>query len=89
MVSYIIPGEPRRLYADVQLKKWEEENHKGCEIDGRHYATYETTQLMRKLEAAGIRTQFEKSKAEEYSSKYAKETARAKAQVNPEAEYLI
>ena len=50
LVSYIILGVSKRLYSDEQLKKWSEDNHKGCEIDGRHYTTYEATQLMRRLE---------------------------------------
>lgn len=50
LVFYILLGASKRMYTDEQLKKWEEENHKGCEIDGKHYTTYEATQLMRKIE---------------------------------------
>ncbi len=50
LVSYIILGVSKRLYSDEQLKKWEDDNRKGCEIDGRHYTGYEATQLMRRLE---------------------------------------
>lgn len=50
LVYYILLGAAKRMYTDEQLRKWEEENHKGCEIDGKHYTRYEATQLMRKLE---------------------------------------
>lgn len=48
--SYIILGVSPRRYTDKQLAQWREANHKGCEIDGRHYTTYQASQLMRKLE---------------------------------------
>lgn len=50
LVHYILLGISRRMYTDAQLKKWKENNQKGCEIDGKHYTNYEATQLMRKLE---------------------------------------
>lgn len=50
--SYIILGVSKRRYTDKQLAEWKRENHKGCEIDGKKYTTYEASQLMRKLETA-------------------------------------
>ena len=50
--SYIIIGVSKRRYTDKQLAEWKRENHKGCEIDGKQYTTYEASQLMRKLETA-------------------------------------
>ncbi len=43
-------GISKRRYTDEQLRQWKEKNHKGCEIDGKHYTTYQASQLMRKLE---------------------------------------
>ena len=39
-----------RRYTDEQLKKWKEDNAKGCEIGKKHYTLYEARQLMRQLE---------------------------------------
>lgn len=39
-----------RRYTDQQLAQWKADNNKGCEIDGKHYTTYEAVQLMRKIE---------------------------------------
>lgn len=50
LVYYILIGISRRMYTDEQLKNWEEQNQKGCTIDGKHYTNYEATQLMRNLE---------------------------------------
>lgn len=50
LVYYILIGISRRMYTDEQLKKWEEDNHKGVSIGGRKYTNYEATQLMRRLE---------------------------------------
>ena len=50
LVYYILIGVSRRMYTDEQLKKWEEDNHKGVSIGGRTYTNYEATQLMRRLE---------------------------------------
>ena len=50
VVFYILLGITRRMYTDEQLKGWEQENQKGCIIDGRPYTNYEATQLMRNLE---------------------------------------
>ena len=50
LVHYILLGISRRMYTEAQLKKWKDNNQKGCEIDGKHYTNYEATQLMRKLE---------------------------------------
>ena len=50
LVYYILIGISRRMYTDEQLKNWEEQNRKGCIIDGKHYTNYEATQLMRNLE---------------------------------------
>lgn len=40
----------KRQYTDEQLAKWAADNKAGCEIDGKHYTTYEAAQLMRKIE---------------------------------------
>ena len=40
----------KRRYSDEQLKKWQEENAAGCEIDGKHRTIYQARQLMRQLE---------------------------------------
>lgn len=40
----------KRQYSDAQLAKWAEENKKGCTINGKHYTTYEASQLMRRIE---------------------------------------
>ena len=37
-------------YTEAQLKNWERDNKKGCEICGKHYTTYQARQLMRQLE---------------------------------------
>lgn len=39
-----------RKYTDAQLKKWAEDNAKGCEINGKHYTLYQARQLMRRIE---------------------------------------
>ena len=39
-----------RKYSDAQLAKWVADNEKGCEINGKHYTTYEAAQLMRQIE---------------------------------------
>lgn len=41
-----------RRYSEEQLSQWASDNAKGCEIDGKHYSTYEAVQLMRRLETA-------------------------------------
>ena len=50
LIFYILLAVTRRMYTDEQLEKWEEENKKGCIIDGKQYTNYEATQLMRSLE---------------------------------------
>lgn len=50
LIFYILLGVTRRMYTDEQLKQWEEENQKGCIIDGKQYTNYKATQLMRSLE---------------------------------------
>ena len=50
LVYYILIGISCRMYADDQLKKWQEENHKGVTINGRKFTNYQATQLMRKIE---------------------------------------
>lgn len=40
----------KRRYSDDQLKRWEEENAAGCEINGKHHTIYQARQLMRQLE---------------------------------------
>lgn len=48
--SYIVLGVSPRRYTDEQLFQWRKANHRGCEIDGKHYTIYQASQLMRKLE---------------------------------------
>lgn len=50
LVYYILIGVSRRVYSDDQLKKLEEDNHKGVTINGRKMTNYDATQLMRQLE---------------------------------------
>lgn len=50
LIFYILLGVTRRMYTDEQLESWQQKNEKGCVIDGKHYTTYEATQLMRNLE---------------------------------------
>lgn len=50
LIFYILLGVTRRMYTDEQLTTWEQDNQKGCIIDGKHYTNYEATQLMRSLE---------------------------------------
>ena len=40
----------KRRYSDETLKKYADDNNKGCEIDGKHYTIYQVAQLMRKIE---------------------------------------
>ena len=40
----------RRLYSNAQLAAWAKANNDGCMIDGKHYTTYQASQLMRKIE---------------------------------------
>lgn len=44
-----------RQYPNEQLDKWNADNRAGCEIDGKHYTTYQASQLMRKLETESRR----------------------------------
>lgn len=39
-----------RRYTDQQLAQWKAANNEGCEINGKHYTTYQATQLMRQIE---------------------------------------
>ena len=39
-----------RRYSDETLKKYAEDNNKGCEINGKHYTIYEASQIMRQIE---------------------------------------
>lgn len=50
LIFYILLGVTRRMYTDEQLEDWEQDNQKGCIIDGKHYTRYEATQLLRNLE---------------------------------------
>lgn len=50
LIFYILLGVTRRMYTDDQLDSWQQENQKGCTIDGKHYTNYEATQLLRNLE---------------------------------------
>lgn len=40
----------KRRYTDEELQAFERDNHKGCEIDGKHYTLYKARQLMRQIE---------------------------------------
>lgn len=40
----------KRRYSDETLRKYAEDNARGCEIDGKHYTIYQAAQYMRKLE---------------------------------------
>jgi hypothetical protein len=46
----IVLGVSKPLYTKKQLEQIKKDNHKGFEIDGKHYTMYEGTQLQRKLE---------------------------------------
>lgn len=39
-----------RRYTNEQLKQWQEDNARGCDIGGKHYTLYQARQLMRQLE---------------------------------------
>lgn len=39
-----------RRYDDKTLKEWAAKNKAGCDIDGKHFTTYEASQYMRELE---------------------------------------
>lgn len=39
-----------RRYREDDLRRWAEENARGCEIGGKHYTLYEASQLMRRIE---------------------------------------
>lgn len=41
-------AKPR--YDPAQLQEWARKNNDGCELDGKHYTTYQASQLMRKME---------------------------------------
>ncbi|MBR4719389.1 MAG: hypothetical protein IKP31_03980 [Lachnospiraceae bacterium] len=45
----------KRKWTDEQLKKFIDDNNKGCEIEGKHYTMYGVTQLMRKIETEARR----------------------------------
>ena len=50
LIFYILLGITRRMYTDEQLESWQQENQKGCIIDGKHYTKYQAAQMMRDLE---------------------------------------
>lgn len=52
----IILGVNSPQYTPEELEQLRQDNQKGVTVDGRHYSTYEATQMQRKLERA-IRTQ--------------------------------
>ncbi len=39
-----------RRYTEEQLQAWKADNASGCEINGKHFTTYQAQQLMRQLE---------------------------------------
>lgn len=39
-----------RTYKDADLDAWAENNNAGCKINGKHYTTYQASQLMRSIE---------------------------------------
>lgn len=40
----------KRQYSNEKLAEWAKKNNDGCDIDGKHYTTYQAQQLMRKIE---------------------------------------
>ena len=46
----IVLGVSKPNYSEEELKKINEDNNKGFELDGEHFTNYEGTQLQRKLE---------------------------------------
>lgn len=46
-------SKPR--WNEETLQKWASDNSTGCEIDGKHYTTYQAQQLMRKIETLSRR----------------------------------
>lgn len=50
LIFYILLGVTRRMYTDEQLESWEQDNEKGCVIDGKQYTKFQATQLMRSIE---------------------------------------
>ena len=46
----IVLGVSKPNYSSEELKKINEDNNKGFELDGEHYTNYEISQMMRKLE---------------------------------------
>jgi predicted ABC-type ATPase len=51
-VKSIILGVSKPTYSNEQLDQIRRDNEAGCVIDGKHYTTYEATQIQRKLETA-------------------------------------
>lgn len=49
-VFSIVMGVSKPQYTQEQLDKIKEGNHKGFELDGKHYTLYEGTQLQRRIE---------------------------------------
>ena len=45
-----IAGVSKPQYSNEQLQKIIDDNNKGAELDGKHYTTYELSQIMRQLE---------------------------------------
>ena len=52
----IVLGVNRPQYSNEALQKIRDKNNEGFELDGKHYTTYQGTQMQRQLESA-IRTQ--------------------------------
>ena len=49
-VFAIVLGVNEPVYTNKQLQQIIDKNNEGCEIDGKHYTLYETTQLQRQIE---------------------------------------
>ena len=64
----------KRKFSDETLEEYRKENHKGCEIDGKHYTIYEASQLMRQLE-----TEIRRQKDIRYAAQTAGDDALAKS----------
>lgn len=58
--SPILIGISPRRYTDAQLAEWKRQNHKGIDLDGKHYTIYQASQYMRNLETE-VRQQKEKA----------------------------
>lgn len=68
----------RRKYTDEELKKIQEDNEKGCIVNGKHYTTYEANQRMRQIETEIRRQKGVGVAAEKASDEQLREEAQKK-----------